>query len=292
MRHYEDVPRLAEARLMPDHIYCARLNCISTRAQFLLEAQVSDETPNGYNIVVGLLCFGAFVLLFWMLSGAMKASADPIIKLPLLVITGVMALFATLAVVAVTFSVAGLSDPTQALGLPEGSVRAAIALSLVVIFAIVSIYFYTSAVAKDSPVAAGSPGSDLAKQILTLVGTLMASVTSFYFAARSAAPTSATPKPSEPALVDVTPASAAVGAQPVSVPLEISGTDLQLAKTVKLKSGDTTVLATNVVSGDQVIKCVLTMPPGLAAGDYDVVVTNSDDATASLPKAFKVQAGG
>ena len=55
-----------------------------------------------------------------------------------------MALLATLALVAVTFSVAGLSDPSQALGLPEGSVRAAIALSLIVIFSITAIFFYSS----------------------------------------------------------------------------------------------------------------------------------------------------
>ncbi len=56
-----------------------------------------------YNIVVGLLCFVAFILLFVMLKGGL-ALPDTSIKLPLLVITGVMALFATLALVAVTFS--------------------------------------------------------------------------------------------------------------------------------------------------------------------------------------------
>ena len=79
-----------------------------------------DGSTDWYNIGVGVLCFGAFVLLFLMLKSALE-SPDPSIKLPILVITGVMALFATLALVAVTFSVAGLSDDTQPLGLPEGS---------------------------------------------------------------------------------------------------------------------------------------------------------------------------
>jgi hypothetical protein len=48
-----------------------------------------------YNIVVGILSFGAFVLLFLMLKAGLE-SPDPTIKLPVLVITGVMALFATL----------------------------------------------------------------------------------------------------------------------------------------------------------------------------------------------------
>src|SRR5262252_21344 len=126
-----------------------------------------------YNIAVGLMCFLAFVLLFIMLSRSLQSS-EPTIKLPVLIIVGIMALFATLALVAVTFSVAGLSDSSQALGLPEGSVRAAIALSLIVIFAITSIYLYGSL--KD--VKEGSAGVDFAKQVFAVVGTLMTSVAS------------------------------------------------------------------------------------------------------------------
>jgi hypothetical protein len=255
---------------------------------------VSDENPL-YKIAVGLLSLGAFILLFRMLSSAMNTVSDPAVKLPLLVITGVMALFATLAIVAVTFSVAGLSDKTQALGLPEGSVRAALALSLVVIFAIVAIYFYTStlvppAAAATASDAAHATANELAKQIITLVGTLMTSVTSFYFATRGAAPTDVVSRVSKPTLAGVAPMQAASAAAPVDVPVKISGTDLQLAKTVKFQSGGTTVLATEVTSSDQLVTCKLTIPPGLAPAEYDVVVTNSDGATASLPKAFKVQA--
>src|SRR5712691_102265 len=155
-----------------------------------------------FSIAVGLLCFLAFVLLFFMLKG-MLALDDPAIRLPVLVITGVMALFATLALVAVTFSVAGLTDPTQALGLPEGSVRAAIALSLIVIFAITSIYLHASL--KDSD--ATSPDVDFAKQVFAVVGTLMTSVASFYFASRAA--TTATRQiSSSPELASITPAVA------------------------------------------------------------------------------------
>ena len=86
----------------------------------------------------------------------------------------------------------------------------------------------------------------------------------------------------------MTPAGAST-ADPVDVAVTITGTDLRLAKTVKLQLATTTVLATSVSSNDECVKCQLTIQPGLAAGDYDVVVTNSDEATASLPKAFKVQ---
>jgi hypothetical protein len=234
-----------------------------------------------YNIGVGVLCFGAFVLLFLMLKAAL-ASPDPTIRLPVLVITGVMALFATLALVAVTFSVAGLSDHTQPLGLPEGSVRAAIALSLIVIFSITSIYFYTSL--KDAP--ANAPNADFAKQVFAVVGTLMASVASYYFASRTVTAT-ARPGTLAPKLASITPSEVSRAAGAISV--KIFGTDLQLTKSVSLaRSGGITVPGTDVTSSDELIKCEFAMDAALAEGKYDVVVTSSDGGTTTLPGAFQV----
>ena len=280
---------------------------------------MTDEKTNWFNVQVGLVCLAGFLFLLLILTVTMYVATDLAIKLPVLVITGVMALFATLALVGVTFSVAGLSDKTQALGLPEGSVRAAIAFSLVVIFSIVSIYFYTSAndvaialgkVATDTANgsanatapgaanvaaavananAAATTANDFAKTILAVVGTLMTAVTSFYFATRGATSTEAAAL-SKPTIVSITPVQASAAAEPVEVPVTISGADLRLAKTVKFQFGGTTVLATDVLSNDERIMCQLTIQPGLAPGDYDLIVMNSDDATASLPKAFKVQA--
>jgi hypothetical protein len=78
-------------------------------------------------------------------------------------------------------------------------------------------------------------------------------------------------------------------AAPAVVPVKISGTDLQLAKMVKLQMGSgNAVLATDVSSNDQLIKCELTIEPAIAEGKYDVIVTNSDGATATLPGSFEV----
>lgn len=280
---------------------------------------MADEKTNMFNVGVGLVCLGGFLTLLLVLSVTMYVTTEPAIKLPVLVITGVMALFATLALVGVTFAVAGLSDKTQALGLPEGSVRAAIAFSLVVIFSIVSIYFYSSAnelatalgklatdtangtanattagaanvsAAVANANAAATTANDFAKTILAVVGTLMTAVTSFYFATRGVTPNQ-TAAVSKPTLASITPVQAAAEAEDVKVSLTISGTDLRLAKIVKLQSTGTTVLATDVLSNDERVMCQLTIQPGLPPGDYDVIVTNSDDATASLPRAFKVQA--
>jgi IPT/TIG domain-containing protein len=240
---------------------------------------MSDDKGGSFNIIAGVLCFGAFVLLFWMLGTNLTAT-DPTIQLPVLVITGVMALFASLAIVAVAFSVAGLSDDTQALGLPEGSVRAAIALSLIVVFAITIIYFYASM--KDAP--ANAPSVDFAKQVFAVLGTLVTSVSSFYFGSRAATPEPVQAAPS-PTLSSITPATGAAGG---TVPAKIAGTDLRLAKAVNLQSGASSVQATDVLSNDSLITCTLALDAGLPKGKYDVVVTMADDSTAKLPAAFEV----
>jgi hypothetical protein len=55
----------------------------------------------------------------------------------------VIALLLALSMTAVFFSWANLADARQALGLPEGSVRAVISLALIVIFAITAIFLYS-----------------------------------------------------------------------------------------------------------------------------------------------------
>jgi hypothetical protein len=166
--------------------------------------------------------------------GIGRMDATPAVGLPILAIFGIMILFGALALIATLFERLGLSDRTQALALPEGSIRAAIALALIVLFAIISIMLYQSVskpyliaglresqkseMVKDlanrvvavvpepcaaSPGVAGAAGTlekcfsvhvrqppgqestDLAKQLLILIGTLMTSVTSFYFASRA-----------------------------------------------------------------------------------------------------------
>lgn len=161
-----------------------------------------------------------------------------LVGLPLLAIFGIIILFGTLALVAMLYQSLNLTDPSEALALPSGSIRAAIALALIVLFAIIAIMLFQSMlgssyllqgmnkVQRDEMVAkmpqrviesvpaacaASVPSggscadadqrfdlrmqgaepatgaSDLAKQLLVLVGTLMTSVTSFYFATRGMA---------------------------------------------------------------------------------------------------------
>ena len=89
---------------------------------------------------VGVVMF----LLDRVLSNKVFFEQTETIKLPILMIAGVVALLLSLAIVSVAFAALNLSDKTQALALPEGSVRAVIALCLLVLFAIMAIFLFGS----------------------------------------------------------------------------------------------------------------------------------------------------
>src|SRR5262245_15775710 len=91
------------------------------------------------SIVLVLVAIGIFVGIRPLVTGGL----DPSVSLPVLAIAGVIALLVSIAVVAGAFTLFGLADGKEALGLPEGSVRAVIALSLIVLFAILAIYLYS-----------------------------------------------------------------------------------------------------------------------------------------------------
>lgn len=82
------------------------------------------------------------------------------IQLPLLLSAGVVLLLMALSAVTVVFHHQQLTDPKEALGLPQGSVRAVIALTLILIFAISSIYLYSRNASLTTRTALGiTPGS-------------------------------------------------------------------------------------------------------------------------------------
>jgi Immunoglobulin I-set domain len=89
-----------------------------------------------------LLWFGLQAVKYWLPGTETYADTviGPSINLTLIVIASVIGLLAVLMMTALAFSAVKLADPTQALGLPEGSVRAVIALSLIVIFVIVVVF--------------------------------------------------------------------------------------------------------------------------------------------------------
>jgi hypothetical protein len=220
------------------------------------------------------------VALFGLSFGVSFASNE--VRLPVLAIAGVFLLLGALALVSVAFSLFELSDKTQALGLPEGSIRAVIALSLIVLFAILSVYLYASLIGQN----ANSPNADFAKQLLVLVGTLVTSVASFYFGSRSAASAAADVTRAAPEIRGIDPQRLAAG---VTSPLEVKGDRLDLVKEVKIVSGSNQVVATDVFSNASTVRCTVALPPD-ATGNWDVVVTDGTGQTSRLPNALTIAA--
>jgi hypothetical protein len=94
--------------------------------------------------MIALAMLLSVALAFTLLGVVTHEKVPNELSLPVLAIAGVVALLASLAVVAVSFSLVNMADKTQPLGLPKGSVRAVIALSLVVLFAILTVYLFSS----------------------------------------------------------------------------------------------------------------------------------------------------
>jgi hypothetical protein len=64
--------------------------------------------------------------------------------LPLLLIAGIVVLLLILTFVVLLFASFGLADKTQALGLPDGSIRSVISLALIVLFVILAVFIYNT----------------------------------------------------------------------------------------------------------------------------------------------------
>jgi hypothetical protein len=117
-----------------------------------LEAKRLAASPNLYKtwITSAISLGGGAVVLFVMvwslirIIGGNGPNIDQTISLPLIVIIGLTVLLIVIGLLTFTFSVVGLSNATEALGLPDGSVRAIIALMLLVLFSILSIFLYNS----------------------------------------------------------------------------------------------------------------------------------------------------
>jgi hypothetical protein len=262
------------------------------------------------------------------------------IGLPVIAILGVLAVLCALALIAVVFTSFQIADKTQAMALPEGSIRAVIAVSLIILFAILSIHLYASlstpgevksvAGLKDNDTAkqfiadlvkgpshivevpstdANKPsaytvyyqqsrdtaGDDFAKQLLTMLGVLLTSITSFYFGAKTASSAvaqgaSAAQSGKAPTgnvtLRGIDPTTFARGSN--AVVLTITGDGLDFVKSVKVATGSNQVEATGVTSSSNTVQGSLVIGANLPAGTWDVIVTDGAGNVTRLPGALNV----
>lgn len=133
------------------------------------------------SAIISLVSALAATLGFLGIGGWAISQFDNGIQLPMLIVLALVALLGGIAFVVIAFGIFGLKDRTQALGLPAGSVQAIIALSLILLFVTMTVFLVVQI--KDADAA--KPSVDIAKQVLTVLGTLVTAVSSFYFGSRS-----------------------------------------------------------------------------------------------------------
>jgi hypothetical protein len=278
---------------------------------------------SGFVLIAFLLVVGAGWLIYVLMPP--KALPDqPEIQMALVIVTAIAALMTLLFIVAAGFSFMNLTDSKQPLGLPEGSIRAMIALILIMVFIIFGIYlfrvvgegYYTlveSRVTAIDPAKYGDKttyieknadgtfnvylstktsddGARLAQQLLTTVGTLVVAVAGFYFGSTTvssavAAVQGATVTVPEPTLKDVTPNE---GQKDEEVSIEITGTDLNPAKTVKLVRGADTIVGTEVTSNPTLVRAKLKLVQEPGGDKWDLVVERDDGKQAQLSQVFTI----
>ena len=131
-------------------------------------------------VSVILLVVVVWSIMYIVEPGLELAGNNMAVILTLIVIAGVAGLIASLSILTVVINALDLSNPKEALGLPKGSVRAIIALSLIVIFTITSLHYYGQ--------LGGTPSDEqtaFAQQLLTTLSTLVTAIAAFYFGQKS-----------------------------------------------------------------------------------------------------------
>lgn len=142
--------------------------------------QHDDFSPWKAAVTALVVALGG-TLAFLGIAGWAITWFDASIRLPMLIVVALVGLLAAIAFVVIAIGIFNLKDPTQALGLPAGSVQAIIALSLILLFVTMTVFLVVH-VGRAAP---NSPSIDIAKQVLAVLGTLVTAVSSFYFGSRS-----------------------------------------------------------------------------------------------------------
>jgi hypothetical protein len=246
--------------------------------------------------IVGYIV-AAFILLAMTLSALIYSIAlqpqQTEIILGLTVIAGVSVLTLVLFIMAAGFAALKMSDQGQALGLPQGSIRAFIALMLIVMWVIISIFLFTVV----SKAMANSPILQLAQQVETTIGTLVVSVASFYFGSRSVASavqalTAGQQPPPMIEKVEYTESELGKDSK-----FTITGRNFRNAKAklVRVDSKNQTHelgVKGSPLSNDTTIICTISLPsttdPNVVdlVGDWALLVVNEDGQKHQLEKAF------
>ena len=84
------------------------------------------------------------VTAIWILKVGFPSLENDATRLSAIVLVGLALTVVLMAILAIVYSVLGIENESQALGLPEGSVRALLAFSLVLIFVCLGAFLFTA----------------------------------------------------------------------------------------------------------------------------------------------------
>ncbi|KQC03981.1 MAG: hypothetical protein APR53_04205 [Methanoculleus sp. SDB] len=289
--------------------------------------RVSEENKYAlWDIVTLFFVVTIGLLVFYLFLYAEFKRAE--IILSVLLVISVIALTVSLTFTAFIFKHLGLSDRKQSLGLPEGSVRAVIALSLILIFMISSLLLFeevrvlptsqyrsiTQELLNDIPkeqiayiqqVSVLINGTnetrynvgrimENSKASEDLAKQIITTVSTLVVAVSSfyfASKTVAAAAGTPAVSVPVLRStSPAEGKRKEEIKFRVCGKNLELAKNVKLIRDSLEIACTGVTSSSTKIKCTLKIPEQkeYPEGKWTVVVINSDKGEDRLEGAFTI----
>jgi hypothetical protein len=286
-----------------------------------------------FVLVLLLIQVGGGYVLYTMTA---KGTGVPELLMGTLTVFSITTLMTVLFILAAGFSSMMLTDPKQALGLPEGSIRAMIALVLIMVFILISIFLFrkvslpdrifmgtvkqasdiridsmkTQIILETIPAdkkmddnnyyvfaisEVNEEGKRLAQQLITILGTLVTAISSFYFGNTLTRSTLKNVREelladqtvtavSYPEIKNVTPK---VGEKGKEIALEIVGTGFKTPIKVQLVRGNETISGTGILSNNTTIHCKI-MIDKEPDGKWDIVVMNEDHNQARLGEVFSI----
>lgn len=277
------------------------------------------------------------VALIWLLLatlsgipqlGISSLSSSTETRMVIVILIAVASMLAILTIMAIIFKQMNLSDPTQALGLPEGSIRALIALLLLMMFVIFSIYLFRQVVGFDWEYRSGltelqvntfepsdifqkqgpidgkynvwlrikdvnSAGEQFAQQIFTAMLTLVTAVSSFYFASRGMEGHQSAKQneilTTELKVTGINPNSGEAAKGKIVI-TNLAGTGLANNAQVKLRrAGESDIDASDIeFLNESRILCTFDLTEKLI-GKWDVIIINPDSKEAKLVDGFEIK---
>lgn len=296
---------------------------------------MNKQNDNIWSLLQILIPVLGLVSLIWLLTNSLNTYAtyatsnSTEIRLVLLIAIVVAVLLTILTIMAAVFKQLNLSNARQALGLPEGSIRALIALLFLMMFVVFAIYLFRQVVGfnwdymtgltetqintlnlsdiyrQEGPDANGkynvwlrikdvSPaGEQFAQQIFTALLTLVTAVSSFYFASRVVEEHQA-PKQSETlvssvSVTGITPNSGDASKGKIAI-TNLAGTGFVKNARVKLQqTGQSDIDATDVEVLNESRILCTFDLTEKHSGKWDVVVVNDNNKEARLVDGFDIK---